>query len=168
MNFWDVMSLTLSALVASPGFGFVFSLDILYLYQIVGIIFCHFFIKLTRMMPKNSITLRPPNARDCNIFNKGGDASSRIGMPSGHVLLTTFILLSLGFIYNYRGRKEKNNIIYFNSYVAFAAIFILLMAISRIMRNCHTVLQVVVGFVLGALIYYVWAKLINIVNKNDK
>lgn len=163
MNFWDIMSLTLSALVASPGFGFLLSLDILYLYQIVGIIFCHFFVKVTRMMPKNSITLRPPNARDCNIFNKGGDASNRIGMPSGHVLLTTFILFSLGYIY-----AHQKEIMYFNSYMAFVIIFILLMAISRVKRNCHTILQVIVGFVLGTLIYYAWAKIINTINKNDK
>lgn len=161
MSFWDVVSLTLSALVASPGFGYLFTLDILYLYQILGIIFCHFFIKLTRLMPKNSITLRPPNANNCNIYNKGGDASNRVGMPSGHVLITTFILLSLGYIYT-------QQTVYFNSYTVFAGVFILLMAISRIKRNCHTVLQVLVGFILGLLIYYAWTKLINVINKNDK
>lgn len=161
MNIWDIISLSLYALMFTPLFGLVYSWNIIYLYQLLGIGICSAFIKLTRLMPKNKITLRPPGAFNCNIYNRGGDCSKRVGMPSGHVLLTTFILLSFGYI-------QTNQILYFNTYLVLCLVWISLMALSRVKRNCHTILQVLVGGILGIILYFIWAKIITYIKKNDK
>jgi membrane-associated phospholipid phosphatase len=162
MTFWDIISLSLYPLMFTPGFGFVYSLNILFIYQLIGVIICSFLIKLTRWtLPKNSITLRPVNAANCNIYNQGGVYNNRIGMPSGHVLLTTFILFSLGYI-NY---KET---FYLNNYFLLCLVWIVLMAVSRVKRNCHTVLQVIMGAAFGYILYIIWVKILTVIKKNDK
>lgn len=117
-----------------------------------------FLIKLSRViLPKSGIYLRPANAMNCSIFNTGGSYINRIGMPSGHVLLTTYILLSTGYLLNFSLPSMIG--IY---------IWILLMAISRIKKNCHTILQVIIGFIIGALIAFGVFKFNNILNLDKK
>lgn len=91
-------------------------------------------IQLSRMLlPKYKCLLRPQLARDCNVLNKGGDCSKCIGMPSGHMLISTFVLVSMYGI---------------NVYVIGVLFF---MGASRMRKKCHTFNQVIVGCIVGLL-----------------
>jgi membrane-associated phospholipid phosphatase len=139
---WDMISLLVYALGSYPFIRLFDTLDIVYLYVIVGYVMCLVFIKLTRMIPVSychKIMLRPPNASNCSIFNQGGACGGRIGMPSGHVLLATYVVSILLFL-------DKTHNIY-KQFIG--ASVIAMIALSRIMKGCHTILQTIVGGLLG-------------------
>lgn len=110
------------------------------------------FIKASRRVswPRawNEFVLRPRGARNCSILNSGGSYEGRIGMPSGHVLLTAFVVTSLGAYWigagTFRGSWAVTT-----SIVLAAATAIVLMAVSRVRRGCHNLAHVLVGATLG-------------------
>ncbi|PNH00822.1 hypothetical protein TSOC_013333 [Tetrabaena socialis] len=109
-----------------------------YLLIFIVSLMLQFLLKATRRLPVyHSLQLRPAGARDCNLFNRGGSYDGTIGMPSGHVLTTAFVLASLYFTGDVSGLP--------------AAAGILSMCASRYYRRCHTLLQVVAGAVLGGV-----------------
>lgn len=158
MVLWDFISLTLYPLTFYPIILYFTFWKSIFIIQFIVMLFAMFLIKLSRViLPKSGIYLRPANAMNCSIFNTGGSYINRIGMPSGHVLLTTYILLSTGYLLNFSLPSMIG--IY---------IWILLMAISRIKKNCHTILQVIIGFIIGALIAFGVFKFNNILNLDKK
>lgn len=139
---WDFLSLLVYALVAYPVIRYVETLHNIYLYIIVGCAVSLVFVKVTRMLPPiHPAMLRPKGARDCNILNKGGSAEGKIGMPSGHMLLSTFVIFSLLFT---GGRVTAVK-------AAFSAGCVIAIGLSRVMKGCHTWPQVVAGFLFGVL-----------------
>jgi membrane-associated phospholipid phosphatase len=89
-----------------------------------------------------SILKRPQNARDCSNFNSGGVGTDPwIGMPSGHVMTTAFILT----MYGLNTPHLKNSKIYW----VISLGLVVLVAIGRILKECHTVSQCVVGAICG-------------------
>lgn len=82
---------------------------------------------------------RPLGARDCNLFNCGGNAEHCSGFPSGHVASITLLMEMLLL----RNNKTDlyNNIIYH--------IPIVLTAYSRYMKKCHNIIQIFAGYLLG-------------------
>lgn len=148
---WDFLSLLVYALVAYPVIRYVETAQDLYLYITVGCIASLVFVKLTRMLPvMHPAMLRPKGARDCNILNKGGSAEGKIGMPSGHMLLATFVVFSL--LLN-GGRVTVVK-------ASFSVGCILAIGVSRVMKRCHTWPQVVAGFLFGVLFAWMLARYI--------
>lgn len=146
---WDFVSLTLYPLLFYPVILYLTFGRPIFIIQLVIMFFAMFLIKASRVvLPKTGIFLRPSNAMNCNIFNLGGSYANKIGMPSGHMLLSTYILLSTGYL------------LHFNKLGLIAMyIWIILMGISRIQKNCHTLLQVIIGFLIGAALAFVCIQL---------
>jgi len=150
MKFWDIISLLILPILASP--VILLFLDnqepankVLYIGVILGTLICEILIKVSRrIFPKSGIFLRPPDAMNCSLFNKGGSYANRIGMPSGHVALTTFVITSLLYL-NHRRISIPLIIIGF--------LVIVLMGLSRYYRRCHTAYQVIAGAGLGILLF---------------
>jgi len=139
---WDFLSLLVYALVAYPVIRYVETAMDLYLYIIVGCVASLAFVKITRMLPPiHPAMLRPKGARDCNILNKGGLEEGKIGMPSGHVLLSTFVVFSL--------------LLSGGKITALKTVFsvgcLIAVGVSRVQKGCHTWPQVIAGFVFGVL-----------------
>ena len=83
---------------------------------------------------------RPHGARNCNLWCNDGEQEGRPGMPSSHAALVAFFV---GFYYPYLT----------NTYVAIALILYgLLVLVSRYMKHCHSIEQLLVGTVLGIVL----------------
>ena len=138
MYVWDIISLLVFALVAYPVIRYVETIQNIYLIICIGLIFCMIVIKLTRMLPTyHNIMLRPEKAQNCNIMNKGGCYKGKIGLPSGHALIATYVLTCLMLI---QPSTIKTII---------GSTLIVLIGLSRYYKSCHTPLQIVLGIVLG-------------------
>ena len=85
------------------------------------------------------ITARPISAKDCNLWNSGGDFSKVPGFPSGH---STFAWLVAGLAFATAGHTNV-------WIVVFALLAAIATSISRVVLHCHTVSQVIAGGVLG-------------------
>ncbi|MFO0089468.1 MAG: phosphatase PAP2 family protein, partial [bacterium] len=109
----------------------------LYLF-VLGVFFMGKLIpeKITkRILKDSSLSKRPENAKDCNLFNKGGPSTTP-GFPSGHTTASWFLFTYtlLEFI---RLRKENRNIL---SAVILTGVFAILVPIARSPYGlgCHT------------------------------
>jgi membrane-associated phospholipid phosphatase len=147
--FWDLISISIWAIVIAPIVLYYFTKDIAYIYILIGIVVCELFIKLSRTFKysKNlhKIVYRPNTAMNCSIFNRGGSFQGRIGMPSGHVMLTAFTLSAI-FIHQYGlGKKGSHQI----EGWLIVLIAIILMSASRMYKKCHNIWQVIIGAILG-------------------
>lgn len=97
---------------------------------------------------------RPKNAKFCGYFiNYNEDLSKSYGMPSGHSQSTCFFLS-----YLICKTVEGDNSLLYKFFTILLFTFISLSVMySRIHFNCHTLLQVIigglVGFILGKLYY---------------
>lgn len=86
--------------------------------------------------------LRPEGACDCNYINKGGDAESEPGFPSGHVAITSFFI---NYIY-FKNIDDTNNIDLF--FINLIPIFV---GLSRYKKKCHNAFQIFFGYLLSII-----------------
>jgi membrane-associated phospholipid phosphatase len=100
------------------------------------------------------INNRPKTARDCNMINKGGDASHRSGFPSGHSTVAFFLWAFLVLEF-YKQHKGTNTKVPLPPILFIVTLFALLVPMARVKIECHTTPQVLGGAVLGVL----WAVL---------
>jgi acid phosphatase family membrane protein YuiD len=80
---------------------------------------------------------RPKGAEDCNLFCNDGDQSGKPGMPSSHSALVSFFS---GF-YLQQTSDDYLRII--------LVVYALLVMLSRYLKRCHTINQIIVGGLLG-------------------
>lgn len=91
---------------------------------------------------------RPPNACDCDMFNRGGKVGGEPGFPSGHSAMVCYSMLSV---------SQYFQPIYQNSY--FIAFLIILGTLTaRWMKSCHNLIQIIIGAILGILTYHFFVK----------
>jgi membrane-associated phospholipid phosphatase len=79
---------------------------------------------------------RPATAMNCNLVNRGGFVGLRPGFPSGHTATAAFLA----------------TVLFYDSapWVKMAAaVWVVLVGASRLMKECHTVVQVAVGALFG-------------------
>jgi membrane-associated phospholipid phosphatase len=96
---------------------------------------------------------RPEGAKDCNMFNAGGEYSNDSGLISSH----TFLISTLMFYFVY---KFTNNFKYGMNYKQYIFVGLLLLwsivvALARIRLGCHKQHQTIIGFFLGMIWGYV-------------
>jgi len=80
---------------------------------------------------------RPKGAKNCNFLCNDGDQSDRPGMPSGHSSEVAFFS---GFYY----QQTTNPLIR-----SFLVVYAGLVMLSRYIKHCHTINQIVAGAILG-------------------
>lgn len=107
---------------------------------------------------------RPNGAKYCGCFideNNLEGKSTSFGMPSGHSMLAIFtaVFWSLYILENYEDDYKRNiSLLVLN-------VCCILVCLSRVYLNCHTIQQVIVGsiigFILGNLGYKLYKKIIN-------
>ena len=81
-----------------------------------------------------SFCLRPRDAKDCTLWRKGR-CGHEPGLPSTHSSVAGYLYANLVF------RKEC------------LAGLLVVVPVSRVVRNCHTVFQTVIGVLLGIVIF---------------
>ena len=82
-------------------------------------------------------SVRPKGAKDCNLLCNDGNQSGRPGMPSSHSA-------SVAFFSGYYFQQTTNNFIKI-LLVSYAGLIMM----SRYVKECHTINQIVVGAILG-------------------
>ena len=147
--FWDAVSLSLIPLIAAPIGLYIRTKNTKYIPVIMSIVITEIIISFSRQLPAfHPVMMRPAGAKNCNLFNSGGSYYGQLAMPSGHMTLTTCISFSLLFIYS--GTNNINTILKQKPLELVITItYIILMAISRVKRNCHNIPQVMVGSIFG-------------------
>jgi membrane-associated phospholipid phosphatase len=111
---------------------------------------------LKKQFIKYNIGKRPKKAFNCNFFNCGGKSISG-GMPSGHM---GFMGIIIGIIYNMY--KLNNN----KTYIYVYLLMVILTGISRYLLKCHTLLQIIMGYVIGILLGYMYYVMDDYLDKN--
>lgn len=102
---------------------------------------------------------RPIGANNCGSFYVGpNNYAISEGMPSGHSILSGFVAV---FMYNfiiehYNIKSEYKPIILF-----LTVFFILYTMYSRVLMNCHTIQQTIVGAFIGSIFGYYFYIYIN-------
>ncbi len=102
-----------------------------------------FLFPVKKIMLKSKIGKRPKGAFNCNQYNCGGVPLSG-GFPSGHMLALGIIFMVI--FRSYLDKKSTLIIIYF--------IVVITTAIGRYFTNCHTLFQIISGYLLGLIIGY--------------
>ena len=101
-------------------------------------------------LPILGLGRRPNGAKYCGLFideNNLEGKSTSFGMPSGHAMMS---ILTMVFWLSYFYNKNEKNI---RTYISMILIIIITLSIcySRIILNCHTIQQVIVGGLFGIL-----------------
>lgn len=98
---------------------------------------------ITEFLKKNvtkTDSPRPQGAKNCNLFCNDGDQSGKPGMPSGHSATSVFFT---AYYFQYTQ----------NIYLRVAMIiYTALIMLSRYLKRCHTINQIVGGGLLGLII----------------
>lgn len=156
-NIWRIISLFLILFVLLPIILWAFFKDHLFGWVFLGSIFLEVLLKLSRFIPYSTqwhkIVMRPDNARNCSILNTGGSYKGKIGMPSGHVSLTTFSLLGCLIAATKNGHIPPQ-LTWILTFIV--CVLVVLMVLARIFTHCHTVLQTLIGALLGGTLALLW------------
>lgn len=81
---------------------------------------------------------RPNGATDCNMLCNDGNQSGKPGMPSSHSA-------SVAFFYGFYAQQSTINPIIQNILLGYT----LLVMMSRYIKRCHSLSQIIVGAILG-------------------
>jgi membrane-associated phospholipid phosphatase len=92
---------------------------------------------------------RPALANNCNLNNNDGQQGGKPGMPSSHAAITTYFVLSYISI-----DYSINNRIDYPLY-GFMLAYLYLVLLSRYRKHCHSIEQLIAGFVLGASVFVI-------------
>lgn len=142
----DIVSLSIFVCFIVPIVIYQKTNNIIYLYILVGLLFSEVFNHLLKLIfgIRYDAYKRPKGAKNCNAFNAGGDCSGKPGFPSGHVsLLVSFIVMS----YLFTGSPV---------YIILGIPWSIAMGWSRIQKKCHTLIQVIGGYISGVFVGFFW------------
>ena len=126
-----------------------------YFFGLLVSLFTPDFIKrITKLIsPKGNYWYRPKGAKGCDFQSiKGFNAPFTPGFPSGHMTLTTYVM-----VFNILMTLEKN-VKYSNVIIIVNLLFIFAMAWARHFKKCHNIFQILGGIILGSIIAYITLK----------
>ena len=128
---WDIISLTLIPLILSPIYFWYSTQNTYHLIGFAGIMITSLSVEVLKQTLFSN-QYRPSKAKGCDLFCLHETDEDKPGMPSGHAATVAFY----GTFYNIQ------NPLYL--------IYVILMAISRYMKNCHSIPQIIAGLLFGA------------------
>ena len=104
---------------------------------------------------------RPEGAKDCNMFNSGGDMSKDSGLLSSH----TFLISTIVFYFTIKFTNNfKNNMNYKQyTFIILLILWTIIVVLARVRLGCHKTHQTITGIIMGIgwgyLLYLVIEKL---------
>lgn len=146
---------------------FVTTLDTRYMILIALVFFNMFFNSILKIITKNGYRLsgketlpllgkgyRPRNNLNCSVLGGKVTKEQTFGMPSGHSqIIWSVIAYIVTFLY-YENRYKPDFKYYFPFQVLLLAIIGLTVSFSRVHIECHTLMQVIIGGLIGIPIGY--------------
>jgi len=140
MRFDDILSMSIVGVYGIPVLGYLLDARALHIAALLGLLTTVGISEGIKYGIVGAANPRPPGAHDCNLWCNDGVQEGRPGMPSSHAALVAFFI---GFYYPYLT----------NIYVVVALLLYgLLVVISRYVKHCHTMEQLLVGTLLGMLL----------------
>jgi membrane-associated phospholipid phosphatase len=120
------------------------------------------------MKPSSVAGQRPSNCppgKDtcigCGIYPSVGAKKNGWGMPSGHAQITSFAAmywtLFIWLRYDRDEKKKKGSGNFMHTIVSMGVIWALVTAVcaQRVVSKCHSILQVIIGAIIGSLLAFV-------------
>ena len=178
----DVISLSMDYTSALPlafffvnvmegvGEGNYTEMTLLITTMIVADLLTVFIKRMSTYAPKflNFLLVRPKGASNTDILSRNGlKSADSPGFPSGHMAMTSvFAIYRLIRLYRNKTSGDLNiiNIINFLKTYPIQIMFYLgliaLMAVARLYKRCHTITQVISGFLLGAIFAIILDKIV--------
>lgn len=93
---------------------------------------------------------RPKDACDCSFLNDGGPVGGQPGFPSGHSATVGFGSFALTPFLIQQFPQYQTTII------ALTALITIGTLVARYMKSCHNIIQIIAGFLLGALFAFLF------------
>lgn len=113
--------------------------------------------RLTNLHPTiHALTRRPASGVFCDLLSQQPYKPDLPGWPSGHMSVTAAFLCALTWL-RWRASGYHDFIDFARRHIWFVALnvsVLLAMAVSRVVKRCHTIAQVIAGTVLGGLVFY--------------
>lgn len=129
---WDLISLTIIPLILSPlYFWYMSGYNPIHIIAFIGMILLGFTIEGIKKYILPNFT-RPLGAKGCDLLCLSPDDNGMPGMPSGHCA-------TVAFYGTYYGISSP---LYY--------IYEFLIALSRYMKHCHSLDQIIIGIGLGS------------------
>jgi membrane-associated phospholipid phosphatase len=150
----DYISFLLNVVIVSPIFIYLYNRNIIFILLFISILVLASLNELVKLSLSNLTsnkkwTLRPDDATNCGIFNEGGNEGGKPAFPSGHMLITSFILVCYIFYFSKNKKLTKEKLLVFS-------LVLIGMGWSRINKSCHTLMQVVFGGLIGSSFGYLF------------
>lgn len=142
---FDIISASIGIVYIIPLLCYAFSYNMHHLFIWIGLLFTAWFsefLKYSVIGNSYEFSKRPRGAMNCNAFCTDNSCEGEPGMPSSHAAIATFFALA-----------------YMKDYPILLGTYALLIALSRYVKRCHTVLQIGAGTVLGSILYLGFTKM---------
>jgi len=133
----DIISSSTIILYIIPVILYINTHNISHIIALLGLIGTISISEFIKYYMIGELSIRPPNATDCNLFCNDGKQGGRPGMPSSHSAIVGFF----GGFYYY---KTDNIIIR-----AILILYGVLVVASRYIKQCHSISQIIIGTILG-------------------
>jgi membrane-associated phospholipid phosphatase len=139
-NTQDIISMSVGLLYFIPLILFIFTNNSFHLKAFIGLLGTNIISETIKHNFIKNISTRPFGAKNCDLLCVDGDQTGKPGMPSSHSAIVVFFA---SFYYQY-----TDNLFIKNLLIVYA-IFVML---SRYLKRCHTIIQIVTGAILGLII----------------
>jgi membrane-associated phospholipid phosphatase len=134
----DVLSTSVIFIYIIPFILYLFTGNFIHIKALLGIVGTTAISESLKFFIIGKTSSRPQGAKDCNLLCNDGNQSGKPGMPSSHSASTAFFS---GFYIQQTDNKIIKGLL---------IIYTGLVMLSRYMKSCHTINQIVVGAILGA------------------
>jgi membrane-associated phospholipid phosphatase len=126
---------------------FVITKNMIHLKAFIGLFGTSIISETIKYNLIGDLSPRPFGATDCNLLCNDGNQAGKPGMPSSHSAEVAFIL-------GYYSQITDNKYIRLSLLFYAAAVML-----SRYLKNCHSIPQIMVGTVLGLFISWAVVKI---------
>jgi len=133
----DLISTSVVLLYIMPVVGYMISGNIIHIKAFIGLFATLGLGEAIKHDVIKEASPRPKGAYNCNLWCNDGAQEGKPGMPSGHSSQVTFFA---SFYYD-----QTNNVWIRAGLIGYA----ILVMISRYVKRCHTIPQIVTGALLG-------------------
>jgi membrane-associated phospholipid phosphatase len=147
MNILDLASISILLAYIIPPILFAATKNVIHLKAFIGLLATSVISESIKYNLIGEKSPRPFGATNCNLLCNDGNQAGRPGMPSSHSAEAAFIL---GYYFQVTNNK------YIRLSLLFYAASIML---SRYLKKCHSIPQIVVGTILGLFLSWVVVKL---------
>lgn len=137
MNFANTLSISVIYLYIIPFILYIFTHNPIHFKAFLGISGTTILSETLKFFFIRGASPRPKGARDCDLLCTDGNQEGKPGMPSSHSATVAFFS---SFYY-----QQTTNPIIKSVLVIYAGLVML----SRYIKRCHTINQIIVGTVLG-------------------